>query len=169
MTAQPMHAEVFGIANELCASTITEVEEGLARQRASDAVEVIRRQEEERVKVEMARIAAEDEERDKQEHLKQLEQDRLHIEAAERELQIRKQALRDAQNGPHARDDDNNNGNDGSVSTPEGHLVRHVFIHSVYPNTNYNSKHIRELPRARQNVSWMRRRVRTFPRRRTKL
>ena len=134
MTAQPTHADVFGIASELCVSTITEVEGALASQRMSDAAEAVRHQEEEILKAEMAKITAEGEEHERQERLKQLEQDRLDIEAAERQLRIRKQALRDAQKGRDGCDDDNDDDDDddGSVSAPAGHQVRHISIHSFY-------------------------------------
>jgi hypothetical protein len=149
MAVQPTHADVFRIANELCVSTITEMEEGMATQCMSDAAEAIRRQEEDALKVETARIVAEQGEQEKQAHLKRLEQDRLDIEAAERELKIRKQALHDAQKGPDAQkepnvkkgpnthndahDDDNDNDNDdSSVSTPDGHPVRRRLLYSVY-------------------------------------
>jgi len=132
VTAQPTHADVFGIASELCVSTITEVEGALASQRMSDAAEAFRHQEEEILKAEMARIAAENEEHERQERLKQLEQDRLDIEAAERQLRIRKQALRNAQEGRDVCDDDSNSDNGGGVSAPAGNQVRHILIHSVY-------------------------------------
>ena len=119
MTVHPTHTDVFGIANELCVSTITDVEVGLASQRASDAAEAIRCQEEEIHKVEIARIAAKHEEHEKQERLKQLDQDRLDIETAERQLQMQKQALRDAND-------------DSSGSTSTGDPVRHISIHSIY-------------------------------------
>ena len=132
MTAQPTHANVFGIASELSVSTITEVEGALASQRMSDAAEAIRRQEEEAHKAEIARIAAKQEEHEKQERRKRLEQDRLDIEAAERQLEMRKQALRDAPKGPHIGDYDNDDDDDGSVSASAGHQVRHISIHSFY-------------------------------------
>jgi len=128
MASQPNHVDVFRAANDLCASTITEVENALASQRESDAAEASRLQEEERQKAEMARLAAMQEEEGKVEHLKKLQQDRLDIKAAEHELQMRKQVLRDVEKGP---DDDNND--DGSLSGPEGHMVRRISLLSLNP------------------------------------
>ena len=83
-------------------STITEVEGALASQRMSNAAEAIRHQEEERCKAEMERIAAECHEREKHDWRKKNEQDQLNIEAAERELHLRKQSLSDVQRGADA-------------------------------------------------------------------
>ena len=62
-------------------------------------------------------ITVECHEREKRDRLKKIEQDRLDIEAAERELQLQKQSLSDAQKGADARDDDDDD--NGSVSTPD--------------------------------------------------
>src|SRR5882762_3237366 len=93
MSAQPTHADIFSAANELCATTITEIEGGLVSQRQSDVAEACRRQEEEWAMAEMEKIAAERDEREKQERQKKVEQDRLDIEAAERALQVWKRSL----------------------------------------------------------------------------
>ena len=134
MASQPNHVDVFRAANDLCASTITEVENALASQRESDAAEASRLREEERQKAEMARLAAVQEEEGKLERLKKLQQDRLDIKAAEHELQMRKQALRDAEKGPDDGDNnDNDNDDDGSLSGPEGHMVRCISLLSLNP------------------------------------
>jgi len=138
MSSQPTHADLFAAANEVCTRAITDVEGGLEGQRASDAAEAIRRQEMERHEVEIAKLAAEHDAREKQERLEKMEQDRLDIEAVERDLQMRKQALHHAQQvaDAHHNDDDNNNNNNnnnnGSVATPEGHPVSHKLVHSIY-------------------------------------
>ena len=121
MRSHPTHADIFTAASDICASTITEVESGLADQVESDAVEEIRRQEEDRCKAEMEWIADECHEREKRDRLKKIEQDRLDIEAAERELHLRKQSLSNAQKGADAHDydiDDDDNDN-GSMSMPD--------------------------------------------------
>src|SRR5882757_8808861 len=61
MASQLAHANVFHAANDMCASTITEVENGLASQHESDAAEASRRLEEEKQKVTMAKLVAEQE------------------------------------------------------------------------------------------------------------
>src|SRR5258705_1498605 len=101
MSVQPTHADVFSAANHLCASTIAEVEGELKIQHEADVEQALRCQAEERLKVEMEKIAAK--------HDALEEQDRLDIEAAEHELRIWKQALRDAQKGADTQEDDNDN------------------------------------------------------------
>jgi len=59
MSSQPTHADLFAAANEVCASTIANVEGGIECQCTSDTVEAIRHQEEERHQDEMVKIAAE--------------------------------------------------------------------------------------------------------------
>jgi hypothetical protein len=132
MRSQPTHADIFFAANELCASTIAVVESELASQVESDAAQELRRREEERVKAEMARIAAECDEREKQDRLKKMEQDQLEIQAAERDLWTRKQALLDAQKGADNHGDNDDDNDNGSVSTPDGQPVCHVRILSLH-------------------------------------
>ena len=73
-------------------------------------------------------MLAEQEEKVRLEKVKQMEQDQRDIEAVERELDARKQALRDAQKAADI-DDDNNDNNDNdddewdSESTAEGRQV----------------------------------------------
>ncbi len=135
MSSQPTHADLFAAANEVCTRTITDIEGGLDGQRTSDAAEAIRRQEMERHEVEIAKLAAEHDAREKQERLEKIEQDRLDIEAAERDLQMRKQALHHAQQVADEHDnddDDDDDDDDGSVATPEGHPVSHKLVHLIY-------------------------------------
>jgi hypothetical protein len=116
----------------LCISTVTELESGLARQRESDDAESRHLQQEERTKEEIARIGAEHEERELQELLKKLEQDRLHIEEMERDLEAQKQALEYAQNiGDDLYDDDDDDDDEGNVSTPTVTMVRRISIFSI--------------------------------------
>jgi len=138
MSAQPTHADIFSAANELCATTITEIEGGLVSQRQSDVAEACRRQEEERAMAEMEKIAAERDEREKQERQKNIEQDRLDIEAVEHVLQARKRALHYEEKRDNTQDNNNNNNNNGddnddvSITTPEGLPVRHISIDLVW-------------------------------------
>src|SRR5882762_1741044 len=136
MSSQLTHADLFAAANEVCTRTITDVEGRLEGQRASDATEAIRHQEMDRNEVEIAKLAAEHDAREKQERLEKMEQDRLDIEAAEHDLHMRKQALHHAQQVADAHhnddDDDDDDDDDGSVATPEGHPVSHKLVHSIY-------------------------------------
>src|SRR5258705_1857166 len=140
MSAQPTHADIFSATNELCASTITEIEGGLVSQHESDVAEVCRCQEEERAMAEMEQIAAERDEREKQERQKNIEQDRLDIEAVERALQAWKRVLHYEEKRDDAQDDDDSDDNDDngdddddvSISTPEGLPVHHISIDLVW-------------------------------------
>ena len=66
-------------------------------QKESDAAAAKRREEELKVKAEMARVAAEREVRERMERMEKLDAERMEIEAAERALALKKKALRDAQ------------------------------------------------------------------------
>ena len=89
---------------------------------------------------EMEKIAAERDEREKQERQKNIEQDRLDIEAVERALQARKRVLHYEEKRDDAQDDDDSDDNDDngdddddvSITTPEGLPVRHISIDLVW-------------------------------------
>ena len=59
MSAQPTHTDLFRTAKDHFEGAITDIERELSRQLDSDAVEVIRQQEEERAKAEITRMAVE--------------------------------------------------------------------------------------------------------------
>jgi hypothetical protein len=63
----------------------------------------------------------------------------LPLDPVERELQVRKQALRDAQKGADTHDDDNDDDDDdnGSMSTPDGQLVRHMDTFTLFTTHYY--------------------------------
>jgi len=83
----------------------------------SDAAEHVQRQEEEARKMESERVAAEKEVQENQDRLKKLELDRLEIEAAERELEMQKRMLHDAEKEPDDGDNiDDNVDDDMSMS-----------------------------------------------------
>jgi hypothetical protein len=97
-------------------------------QKKLDEAEARRLAEEEKKREEMTRLLAEQEEKVRLEKVKQMEQDQRDIEAVERELDARKQALRDAQKAADIDDDDNNDDDDDddeqdSESTAEGQQV----------------------------------------------
>jgi len=97
-------------------------------QKKLDEAEARRLAEEEKKREEMTRLLAEQEEKVRLEKVKQMEQDQRDIEAVERELDARKQALRDAQKAADIDDDDNDDDDDDdderdSESTAEGRQV----------------------------------------------
>jgi trichohyalin len=102
-----------------------EVEEKLAMQKQSDAEAAKKREEEARLKAEQARLVAEQEERERLEKMAKLNAGRMEIEAAERELALKKQALRDALKVADEADvDEDEDDNEGSESTADQHAVR---------------------------------------------
>jgi len=116
------------VLNELCAQTASDVEAQLVEQKKLDEFEARRLAEEEKKREEMTRLLAEQEEKVRLEKVKQMEQDQRDIEAVERELDARKQALHDAQKAADIddddTDDDNNDDNErDSESTAEGRQV----------------------------------------------
>ena len=121
MGSQPNHRDVCSALNELCAQTTFDVEAQLVEQKELDEAEARRLAEEEKKREEMTRLLAEQEEK-----VKQMEQDQRDIEAVERELDARKQALHDAQKAADIDDDDNDDDDDDerdSESTAEGRQV----------------------------------------------
>ena len=97
MASQLIHNELFSTVKVLCTGTITEVEDRLAKQRESDQASAKRVQEEQKQKAEEVRIAAEREEKERQEKVEKMEQNQHEIEAEERTLNAKKQALCDAE------------------------------------------------------------------------
>jgi hypothetical protein len=92
----------------------------LAKQKASDEAEAQKQEAEKKMREEMARLAVEREEKQRAETLRRMIEEAETIKAAERELEIKKKALRDAQRAADivANDDDDEEDDDGaSVST----------------------------------------------------
>jgi hypothetical protein len=117
----PDHRGVIGCLQELCTKTIRQTEAHLANQQASDEAEK-RKMEEDRKKIdEMARLEAEWEAKEKADALKRLHDEEESIKAVERELELKKQALRDAQKAADILVDDQDEDEDedevASVST----------------------------------------------------
>src|SRR5882762_10747724 len=79
--SHPTHAEVFRAASDLCVSTVTDLESGLARQRESDNAEAKRLRQKE-----MARIGAQLEAKEVREMRMTNEYYRRDIEIMERDL-----------------------------------------------------------------------------------
>jgi hypothetical protein len=125
MGTQPKHEELFVALNVLCANAIANCEMELEDQRMSDRAEMWRLEEEERRREEAARLAAEKEKKEKLERSKKMEIDRQEIEAAERELEAKKEALRIAQKGPD--DDDEEEDEEGGESNADERVVSQSF------------------------------------------
>jgi hypothetical protein len=143
MGTQLTHQDIFGAVKELCANTISEFEDALVNQRERDEAEATRVLEEQREKADIARKAAECEEMERQERAKKIEQDRRDILATERELEAKKQALRDAEmvaddggdDEDEVDDDLDDIGSDSVVDDPVVSLFLWLFT-PIHPNYN---------------------------------
>ena len=106
MCSQPDHHDVLTALLNLCNNAITECEAELEQQRASDMAEAKRLEEEQKVRENEARMLAEQQEKERREKMEKMEKDRLEIEAAERDLTAKKEALRNSQKGPDDVEED---------------------------------------------------------------
>lgn len=124
----PDHREVIGSLQELCTKTIRDIETQLANQQAADEAEE-KKMEDDRKRIdEMARLAAEREAKEKADALKRMLEEEENVKAVERELAIKRQALRDAQKAAEMPLDDEDQDEDeddvASVSTVEDQVSR---------------------------------------------
>ena len=130
MGAQQEHSELLGGLTHLCAGTVTECESALAQQKAKDLAEVKRVEEELKLKLkeEMARRAVEQEEKERQERLREMERQRDEITAGEWMLAAQKQVLLEAE-GVMGKVNDNNVDNDvASQSTVSDQTVSNCLL-----------------------------------------
>ena len=116
------HQEVIGSLRELCTKRVRHAETQLEDQKASDEAEA-KQMEEDRKRIDaMARLAAEKEAKEKADALKRILEEEEDIKAAERELHLKKQALRNAQKAAELPPEDDDDGDEddedvASVST----------------------------------------------------
>ena len=75
MASQPDHKVAFSALNKACTHTILNVEKQLDEQRELDTTKVRRQEEEKRQKEEMARLAAEQEEKEQLEWVWKMEEE----------------------------------------------------------------------------------------------
>ena len=112
MKAQLEHADILNLVHELCESNISKFESALTKQRELDVAEAKRKEDEAQAKEKMAQAEAEREERERQEKAKKLAQEKLNIQAVERDLLARKQAYNDTQRAAAAVDSRNKDDED---------------------------------------------------------
>lgn len=130
MGSQPDHHEVFTALHMLCANAIAECEAELENQKASDRAEAQLLEEEKKRREDAAKFVAEQENKNRLESLRKMEKGRQEIDAAERELEAKKAALRNAEKGADGGEDDNEEEDEeeeGSKSAPEDAVVRPFF------------------------------------------
>src|SRR6202050_3162678 len=123
MGSLPNHHDVLTVLVKLCTNAITECEAQLEQQKVSDMAEAKQLEEEQKVRENETRMLAEQQEKERQEKMEKMEKDTLEIEAAERDLVAKKEALRNAQKGPDDDEEDEEE-EEGSKSGAEEPLVR---------------------------------------------
>ena len=133
MGSQPDHHDVLTMLLNLCTNAITECKAQLEQQKVLDVAEAKRLEEEQKARENEARMLAEQQEKERREKMEQMEKDRLEIEAAERDLTAKKEALRNAQKGPDDEEEEEEEEEEGqgSESGAEEHPVSlsHKHLH----------------------------------------
>ncbi|KIM76568.1 hypothetical protein PILCRDRAFT_12625 [Piloderma croceum F 1598] len=123
------HREVIGCLHELCTKTICSTETQLANQQASDEAKKKKMEEDMKRIDEMVRLENEQEAKEKADALKQMLDEQENLKAMERELEMKKQALHDAQKAADILVDDQDQDQDqdqddvASVSTVGDQVV----------------------------------------------
>ena len=95
MSTQPEHHSICSILSEHCAKSIKEVEKCIADQWNADEIAAKKAEEELEVKCEQERQAAEQAWKEKAEQVAKLEEEQKVIEAAKKELAVKRQLLKD--------------------------------------------------------------------------
>ena len=96
----------------------------------SDAAAAKKLEEEDKVRLELAWVEAQREEKEGLDRVRKLGQDRMEIEAVEHELEVKRKALRDTGKDVHNVDmGDNDGDNEGSESAPDLQPVRIIPIY----------------------------------------
>lgn len=146
------HRDVISTLGELCTETISDVETQLTKQKASDEAEVQRLIEEEKQKVEAARLAAEQAEKDRAEKMRKVEEETRIIQAMQCDLEAKKQALRQTQKAANIfvdydDNDNNNNNNDVASVSTVGEQVRSILDVIYHPILTIVTESVRVLRR----------------------
>ena len=134
MGSQPDHHDILTALLKLCTNAILECEAELEQQKVSDMVEAKRLEEEQKMRENEARMLAEQQEKERREKIEKRQKDRLEIEAAERDLAAKKEALQNESDD----DKEDKEEEEGSESGAEEHPVSlSVKIFTVfYPYSN---------------------------------
>ena len=134
---QPEHHGICSILGEHCAKSIEEVKKCIADQRNADEIAAKKAEEELEVKREQERQATEQAQKEKAEQAAKLEEEWKVIEAAEKELAVKRQLLKDWQKAGvelEESEEDDDGGSDGSGSTMDQQMVSKYFIHLLQAN-----------------------------------
>lgn len=143
IAAQPLHTDVLSTVGQLCTKAVAHFESVLQSQIEFDQAQARRIKDEEKKQVELAKQAAEREEMEKLERIREREREKQEIEAAERELAAKKNALLQAEKG----DDDNDN---ASQSAMDEHIVSNRTTTSCEDDIDHNNC-VRSPPRKEQS------------------
>jgi hypothetical protein len=132
MGSQPDHKVAFSALINACAYTVIDVEKHLDEQKESDAARVRRQEEEKRQKKQMARLAAEQEVKDRLDRVRKMAEEREAIAAAERDLEAKKEALCITQKAADMdgddEDDNDDEDDDDEGSDDQGSESAHLSV-----------------------------------------
>ena len=150
MSTQPEHHGICSVLGKHCAKSIEEVKKCITDQRNANEIAAKKAEEELEVKHKQERQAAEKAQKEKAERVAKLEEEWKAIEAAEKELTVNRQLLKDWQKAGvelEKSEEDDDGGSDGSRSAMDQQMVSKYFIHLLQAND------IRILLRKKRNVS----------------
>ena len=150
MSTQPEHHGVCSVLGEHCAKSIEDVEKCIADQRNADEIATKKAEEELEAKREQERQAAEQARKEKAERAAKFDEERKAIEAAEKELAVKRQLLKDWKKAGvelEESEEEDDGGSDGGRSAMDQQMVSNHFIHLLQANN------IRILLRKNRNAS----------------
>ena len=150
MSMQPEHHGVCSVLGKHCAKSIEEVEKCIADQWNANEIAAKKAEEELEVKCEQERQAAEQARKEKAEQAAKLEGEQRAIEAAEKELAVKRLLLKDWQKAGvelEELEEDDDRGSNSSGSTMDQQMVSKYFIHLLQAND------IRILLQKKRNMS----------------
>ena len=137
MSTQPEHHSICSVLGKHCVKSIEEVEKCIADQQNADEIATKKAEEELEVKRKQEQQAAEQAWKEKAEWAAKLEEERKAIEAAEKELTVKRQLLKDWQKAGvelEESEEDDDGGSDGSGSAMDQQMVSKYFIHLLQAN-----------------------------------
>ena len=132
MGSQPNHHDVLTALLKLCMNAILECEAELEQQKASDKVEAKWLEEEQKARENEARMLAEQQEKERREKIEKRQKDRLEIEAAERDLAAKKEALQNESDDDKEDKEEEEGSESGAEEQPVSVSINMVAILYTY-------------------------------------
>ena len=137
MSTQPEHHGICSILGEHCAKSIEEVEKCIANQWNANEIAAKKAEEELEVKREQEQQATEQAWKEKAEWAANLEEERKAIEAAKKELTVKRQLLKDWQKAGvelEEEEEEDDRGSNSSGSAMDQQMVSKYFIRLLQAN-----------------------------------